>query len=160
MEIIYCDVKIDIHPLLAAVFPFHIPPEAWPSYCGAGSGIGDRIVPEKIKMVVVSCLCADHDVRWSTCENSWFAAIQENFVFYKNLRNFVLALRDPEKYSKSSVEAACFRWFLAVCWGARHHFNPLGGGDNGNIETAAKLKKLAIAVAEYEAHNPAASVAA
>lgn len=145
----YAGVDLDIHPLLAEVWPYDLPFEEWPSYCGAGSGVGDWLITERPCGVVCSCLCADHDIRWSVAENSKFAALQTNFILYKNLRAFIWKHCDKSKYSKAYVETVSLWWFRGVCWGMWFHFDPIGGEGSGNAETVAKLNKLNDAVKNY-----------
>jgi hypothetical protein len=148
MRIDFEGATLDIHPLLANAWPKDLPSYEWPTFCGAGSGIGDKIVPETICDVSVSCCCADHDIRWSIADDTWSAAIAANWIFYQNLSAFVWANCDREKYFRAKVESICFWWFLAVCWGARHFFSPVGGGDKGNAEVTHILEKISAAEEE------------
>lgn len=57
----------------------------YPSFCGAGSGIGDRIVPEKIGGMPCSHICHVHDEWWEYCDSTWIAFIRGNMAFGYNL---------------------------------------------------------------------------
>ena len=149
-EIEYSGAKLNIHPLLALVWPYDFPYQKWPTFCGAGSGLGDRIIPEYICKVRVSCVCGDHDIRWSVSEDSFAEALKANWILYQNLRVFVWQNCDKTKYKKSTIEFWCLWWFRAVCWGAMFHFSPLGGGDTGNPEVNEKLARLDAAILKYK----------
>lgn len=57
----------------------------YPSFCGAGQGIGDKIVPEKIGGMRCSHICHVHDESWSECEPTKTAFIKTNMMFGYNL---------------------------------------------------------------------------
>lgn len=57
----------------------------YPSFCGAGSGIGDKIVPEKIGGMPCSHICHIHDEWWTACPPEWIAFLRGNMAFGYNL---------------------------------------------------------------------------
>lgn len=57
----------------------------YPSFCGPGSGIGDRLVPEYIGAMKCSHLCHIHDEWWEHCDATWIAFIRANMAFAYNL---------------------------------------------------------------------------
>jgi len=57
----------------------------YPSFCGAGDGIGDKIVPEVIGGMRCSHICHAHDECWSLCEPTRVAFIKSNMMFGYNL---------------------------------------------------------------------------
>jgi len=61
------------------------PLDEYPSFCGAGSGIGDKIVPEKIGGMTCSHICHIHDEWWSSCDPKWIAFLRGNMAFGYNL---------------------------------------------------------------------------
>lgn len=54
--ITYGGAQIEIPEFLKDYWPLDQPLEEWPSFCGAGEGLGDKIVPEHICGVCVSPL--------------------------------------------------------------------------------------------------------
>ena len=141
----YCGADLDIHPVLAKVWPYDLPPDQWPSFCGAGK-FGDWLITDSPCGVSASCVCADHDATWSTSENTKFAAIAGNFKLYKNLRAFLLVNSTKPRWW---IESTCLWWFRGVCFGAMIHFNPIGGGDEGNKETEQIVKRIQDAQQKY-----------
>jgi len=67
----------------------HYVPEVFGSYCGAGTGIGDLVVPETMWGLVVTLACYIHDEMWEHCEATWEEFNQSNDVFFRNLRYIV-----------------------------------------------------------------------
>jgi len=57
----------------------------YPSFCGAGSGIGDKVVPEKIGGMPCSHICHVHDEWWEMCDPTWLAFLRGNMAFGYNL---------------------------------------------------------------------------
>ncbi len=57
----------------------------YPSFCGAGSGIGDLIVPEYIGGMKCSHICHIHDEWWEACDPTWIAFLRGNMAFGYNL---------------------------------------------------------------------------
>jgi hypothetical protein len=59
------------------------------SYCGAGKGIGDKIVPESILGVKVSPACFVHDKMWELASASWADFHYSNSIFLHNLISLI-----------------------------------------------------------------------
>jgi hypothetical protein len=59
--------------------------DEYPSFCGAGHGIGDKIVPEKIGGMPCSHICHIHDESWEECEPTKVAFVKSNLMFGYNL---------------------------------------------------------------------------
>lgn len=59
--------------------------DVFPSYCGAGQGLGDIIVPEKIFGLKISPACFVHDVMFEISEATWEDFHTSNSVFIHNL---------------------------------------------------------------------------
>jgi len=57
----------------------------YPSFCGAGDGIGDKIVPERIGGMRCSHICHGHDDWWERCSPTWKAFAASNASFLYNL---------------------------------------------------------------------------
>lgn len=63
--------------------------DGFPTYCGAGSGIGDLVVPDVIYEIPISVDCFIHDICWRYCEYTVADFNQSNLIFYENiLRTF------------------------------------------------------------------------
>ncbi len=55
------------------------------SYCGAGEGIGDLIVPEKLFGLKISPACFVHDNMWDNAEPTWKYFHFSNSIFLSNM---------------------------------------------------------------------------
>ena len=71
-------------------WPTQIAIDDFPSFCGAGNGFGDRIVPEKTIGLKVSPACFVHDLSWEICELSWAGFHQSNSIFLHNLQQIII----------------------------------------------------------------------
>ncbi len=120
----YHDAKLEVCSCLVDLWPSRLPLDKWPSFCGAGSGIGDWIIPENIAGVCCSCVCFDHDVSWAIADNTVKGAMDSNWRMYNNLRNLTLANYDQAKHSKSYVEFKCILYLFGVCIGLKRNFKP------------------------------------
>lgn len=59
------------------------------SYCGAGRGIGDLVVPEKMYGLKVSPACFVHDKMWEMSKATWEDFHLSNGVFLTNLISII-----------------------------------------------------------------------
>ena len=128
----------------APLFPLDLPVDKWPSYCGAGSGFGDAIVPEYIRGVCLSPACLIHDIEWSTCDRTFKAFIASNLRFYGNCLALVRASGKPRlKQALSALR--CTLYFASVSTVGVYFF--LAGEDYGElskdpIENPIVIEKL------------------
>ena len=145
VTITYQKAKIQIPDFLADLWPVDLPLDSWPTYCGAGEGIGDLLVPERICGVDNSCGCFVHDIQWALADDSFFAAMVANWNLYCNLRAITLANYDHSKYSKGRVERGCLKYFLGTIIGTVKSFTPDGSYEDpfASPTVKARFKKLA-----------------
>ncbi len=59
------------------------------TYCGAGDGVGDWLVPEKMFWLRVSAACFIHDYMWANSDGSWEDFHYSNSVFIHNLISII-----------------------------------------------------------------------
>ncbi len=57
----------------------------YPSFCGAGKGIGDKIIPEKMYGLKVSPACHIHDDMWDKASDTFFEFMLTNMIFIFNI---------------------------------------------------------------------------
>jgi len=57
----------------------------YPSFCGAGSGIGDKVVPETIGGMRCSHICHAHDESWESAPATFNGFTVSNALFGFNL---------------------------------------------------------------------------
>jgi len=77
--------------ILACMNPLLINIDDYESYCGAGKGFGDTIIPDKIWGAKVSPACWAHDFEWAQCPATWDAYHAANSRFLHNLQALVVA---------------------------------------------------------------------
>ena len=129
----YASAKLEIPTFLTDLWPHALHPADWPTFCGAGDGLGDRIVPDHICSVSVSPCCFEHDISWALAENSFAAFMKANLRLWLNLRSLVLANYNKKLYPQVIVEWRCFGFFLAVSTVGKKFFK---AGPEDRIVTA------------------------
>lgn len=118
-----------------------LPLGAWPTFCGAGDGVGDKIVRDKICGVIISPVCFVHDIGWAIAKDAT-DFVKENWRFRHNLIAWVIPFlplwRKPLGY------AACYLYWAGVAVLGQYHFNPTECGDWAeNPVVRQKLQRLA-----------------
>ena len=103
---------IEVYAFLRPLWPFELPLDRWPTFCGAGDGFGDWIVPDTFHGECVSPACLQHDLDWILCENSISGFLRSNFRLYRNLRS--LALPKLSGITRLRAELDCVIYFAAV----------------------------------------------
>lgn len=63
--------------------------EGFGSYCGAGKGVGDLVVPEKILFLSISVACFIHDISWDAAGPTWSDFHQTNSMFLHNILSII-----------------------------------------------------------------------
>jgi hypothetical protein len=105
----------DSVPLVAPVIngiPLEFPYktfEEFTSYCGAGQGLGDIIVPERIFGLKISPACYIHDVSWEIADASWTEFHQTNSIFLNNILEII-------RYKSSSWILEHIRNYRAITY--------------------------------------------
>ena len=143
---------LNIHEYLIDSWPFDFPAERWPTFCGAGKGLGDWAVPEKLCGVPNQPCCYDHDVRWAAAANVREALIA-NFILYSNVRANTLANYNQRIYSRRFVESACLVVLAGVTLGTIFHFDPINQDIEVNVEVKDRMDRLQIAYVKYKERN-------
>lgn len=59
------------------------------SYCGAGKGVGDFVVPETVLQLKVSLACYIHDRMWELANPTWLEFHASNSVFRSNIDSII-----------------------------------------------------------------------
>ena len=63
----------------------------YPSCCGAGKGLGEKIVPETIWGLKISHCCYIHDKSWELAKPTWDDFHQTNDMFLRNMLTTIRA---------------------------------------------------------------------
>lgn len=139
---------------LVPLWPYDLPLNRWPSYCGAGDGAGDWIVPESIRGVRVSPACFIHDVDWATSPDTISEFLAANFLFFLNCRSLINACSSISWFAKKhAIIRAATLWLGGVTTIGALCFDPLGESfvnplDNPVVKE--KLHRLAMARIEWQ----------
>jgi len=63
----------------------------FPPSCGAGDGIGNGLVPERMYGLLITVCCHIHDYCWKVAEATWSDFHQSNYLFFVNLKAVIKA---------------------------------------------------------------------
>ena len=154
IKILYQGTTLLVPDWLEPLWPYELPLDKWPSFCGAGEGFGDKIVPEFIRTTCVSPACFIHDVDWAVSPDTFKEFLSSNWRFFKNCASLIYnssGLTYIQKFL--SATSAIVLWFGAVTTVGALCFDPLGDSfkdpfDNPVVKE--KLHKLSLANIEYE----------
>ena len=82
---------LTIPDFLAPLWPYDLPPDRWPTFCGAGQGFGDAIVPDTIQGVIISPAGLCHDIEFSVSAKTISAFMGANGRFFLNIVALIMA---------------------------------------------------------------------
>jgi len=103
--------------------PKTFPLSAWPSYCGAGKGFGDRIIPDTQLGVMLAICCLIHDIDWSGLfKQGWVHCMESNWRLMKNIEALLRANVDYEYYTEKEIVAVARTYFWGVTIGSFRHY--------------------------------------
>lgn len=143
VAIIYAGAVLEIPAFLEPLWPHDMPLHHWPTFCGAGVGIGDWIVPDRISGVHVGPACLAHDLDWAIGDGSKKHWLASNERFGRNLKSLVRAQVADEDILSSALED-CDIYRIAVSspvgWCL---YDPCGTDPYTNPVVKSKLKRLA-----------------
>ena len=86
----------------------------YPSFCGAGKGIGDKIVPEFIGGLRISHICHGHDESFDAANYTFVDFIISNMMFAYNLLVY-LSSKSGTRFSRYWRGIKGSIYVLAVC---------------------------------------------
>ena len=115
----YANAYLEISAFLVDndLWPFDMPIDSWPTYCGAGEGLGDYIVPDHILGVCIAPACFQHDIEYAVNNRNWLAFVAAN----RRLRGNIIQLTDAhlsgvEKYEAWVIAEDYFAAVMAFGW--------------------------------------------
>lgn len=137
----YLGATLEVPDWLVPLWPHDLPVTAWPSFCGAGCGIGDMLVSESLYGAIISPACLVHDIDFA-CNTRTRAAFQAaNNRFARNIESLVSAqLTGARKYFATA--GAVRYWFFVTMFGWKH-FDPESNNPWSNKTVREKLNRLA-----------------
>jgi len=65
--------------------------EEYPDCCGAGEGLGEKLVPDKILGLRISIACCEHDYSFEHAEATWAEFHAASFRFVRNIYAIIRA---------------------------------------------------------------------
>ena len=138
----YAGAGLEIPSFLVPLWPYNMPLHSWPSYCGVGNGLGDWIVPEKMRGAIVSPACFVHDIMWAIADGSWWQFQFTNNIFRRNCEALVFA--QLQGWDCLMANIRCELYWIAVSSpiGWSNH-NPAGPDPYKNPVVREKLNRLA-----------------
>jgi len=109
----YLGATLVVPSFLVPLWPYQMPIEKWPTFCGAGDGFGDKIVPDHICGVNMAPACFTHDIEWAVTPNTLKAFMLANWHFLRNCLALIAA-SDLGWLNKQRARARCLGYFAAV----------------------------------------------
>ena len=82
---------LSVPEFLAPIWPYDLRPEEWPTFCGGGEGIGDRIVPDTIHGVSISPAGLVHDIDFAVLPKTFPSFMAANGRFFLNSAALIMA---------------------------------------------------------------------
>lgn len=144
----YHDALIEVPGFLSSMLPENLPLDHWPSFCGAGDGIGDWIVPDRIKRTCISDACMVHDIDWSIADGSWRMFQADNNRFLRNLISRLISKLNGWMLVRSLIWAVVY-WLVVSSPIGWANYGPCGKNWDENQIVKDKLHRLAMAEIEY-----------
>lgn len=113
IKITYFGAELEIPKFLLKHWPSEkdLSLDQWPTFCGAGEGFGDLVVPDVRCGVNVSCVCFVHDIGWAIADRDNTGFLKSNSRFFFNLRSLLLANSSKSRWK---IEWTAFYYLLGV----------------------------------------------
>lgn len=152
-QIVYCGAKLTVSSFLIEndLWPFDMPLAAWNTFCGAGEGWGDALVPDTIHVVNISPACFQHDIDFCVSGRNWIAFMAANKRFRKN----IVALTDAhlEGFHRYEAQVMAYAYYAAVTRLGWPSFCPDATPETWAESPAvkSKLHRLAMLNLQYDA---------
>lgn len=138
-----CDKAILSAPAwIEKLWPSDFPSEKWPTFCGAGNGFGDKIVPDKIHNVSISPECFIHDIGWATSADTIREFLAENWWLAVNIGAQILASELSWWLKELAVLRAWVVYFMAVSTIGIFSFDPMHAEEEKPLENAIVQERL------------------
>lgn len=135
----YSGIKLEVPYFMQYYWPHTLRIENFPTYCGAGDGIGDALVPDKIYGMRVSPACLIHDLDWAISKGTYAAFCRDNARFLRNLLAIIKVNKD--KFTVLRY-LGCYRYYFAVQIIGWRHYNPVEYNHRDPMSTPVIKEKL------------------
>jgi len=135
----YSGIKLEVPYFLQYYWPHTLRIENFPTYCGAGDGIGDALVPDSIYGMRVAPACLIHDIDWLVSSGTYAGFCRDNLRFLRNL----LAIRTVNKDKFPVLRyLGCYRYYFAVQLFGHKNYFPVEYNRKDPMSTPAIKEKL------------------
>lgn len=138
----YLGAALEVQSWIKPLWPYDMPFDNWPTFCGAGDGPGDWLVPDGIDGADISPACLVHDLDFATLPRKWWPFQQANNRLYCN----IIALIDTQIVDKQQLADAykkARRYWFAVSLFGWFHFSPESENPWQNSIVRDRLNRLA-----------------
>lgn len=99
------------------LWPHQLPWPSWPSFCGAGEGLGDYIVPDHIFSLNISPICFIHDCEYAVNNKNWLAFYSANLRLRNNIKSAVDAkMHGPERIAGHVISDEYYLAVMTMGW--------------------------------------------
>ena len=112
-NVTYFGAKLIVPEFLIPLFPVDLPADRWPTFCGAGEGMGDALVPDSPWGIHFNPACLTHDIDWAITPDTIGEFVRANWHFLRNCLALVWAA-EKNMGRKGLALLACFRYFSGV----------------------------------------------
>jgi hypothetical protein len=138
----YLGASIEVQDWLEPLWPHDLQWHDWCTFCGAGFGLGDYIIPDHFGAASGSQACFIHDLDFAVLPKEWWPFQQANNRLYTNLISSLSAqIYDPKQLAKAKNKAR--RYWIGVTIFGWPHFDPCGENPWSNPTVREKLNRLA-----------------
>lgn len=138
----YLGASLEVQSWLKPLWPYDMQFDNWPSFCGAGEGIGDWLIPDGIDHADISPACFIHDMDFATLPRQWWPFQCANNRLYSNIVALVeTQIVDKKKLSDAYSKAR--RYWIGVSVFGWWHFSPESENPWQNKTVREKLNRLA-----------------
>jgi len=142
----YAGADLSVPEFLVDLWPYDMPLNKFPTFCGAGDGLGDSIVPDKVRGVILTPACFVHDIDWAlSSSRSVYHFVMSNVYFLFNNRAMAHAqLKEGTTKYKIVMHLCNFYAVVVTSPIGWKNYTPEGTDIwDINLVVKSKLKRLA-----------------
>lgn len=138
----YHGAQLEVQAWLVPLLPRYLPFSRWPTFCGAGDGIGDWLVPDDFGAAHISPACFIHDLDYATLPREWWPFQQANNRLYTNIVE-LCRVQCATVAELAKAKRRSMRYWAAVSIFGWRHFQPECENPWSNSTVRDRLGRLA-----------------
>ena len=139
--------------LVPALPPETLPMAKWPSFCGAGDGIGNHLVSDYIQGIPIKVICFIHDIEWATTTDTREAFHAANRRFFRNLVSLLNGRLSGSKLFWGINESSLY-YFAVNSFIGWKNFSPIGEPFEKNPVVNDRCRKLVATLCDHKIPIP------